>query len=199
MRVTALAVVAVAAALLGASLALAVGKATGWLDGGTTSVFVPVSDGAANESVPAADALGTAKPLPGNDFAPSTIYHARSEGVVTIIALFGDPTVGGASQGSGFVVSPKGYILTNSHVITTAGEGSPSETAEAAGTVYVEFRDGDRVKAKIVGWDIFDDVGLLKVDPGITSSSRCRSEIRAGSSSGSRSRRSGAHSGRRLR
>ncbi|HYM64078.1 MAG TPA: trypsin-like peptidase domain-containing protein [Gaiellaceae bacterium] len=168
MRATPLAVVAVVAALLGGALALVVGKTTGWLDGGTTTVLVPVTDGAADDSVPAADVPASAEPLPGNDFAPSTIYRARSGGVVTIIALFGEPAAdgqGGASQGSGFVVSPKGYILTNSHVITTAGEGSPSESAEPAGTVYVEFRDGDRVEAKIVGWDIFDDVGLLKVDP----------------------------------
>ena len=168
MRATALAVVAAVAALLGASLALVAGKATGWIDGGTTTVLFPVSDGAADETVPAADAPNTAKPLPGNDFDPRKIYRTRSGGVVTIVALFGDSTVegqSGASQGSGFVVSPKGYILTNSHVITTAGEASPSESADAAGTVYVEFRDGDRVRAKIVGWDIFDDVGLLKVDP----------------------------------
>ena len=36
---------------------------------------------------------------------------------------------------------------------------------EKADTVYVEFRDGERVPAEIVGWDLFDDVGLLKVDP----------------------------------
>jgi S1-C subfamily serine protease len=167
-RATALAVVAAVAALLGASLALVAGKATGWLDGDATTVLVPVSDGAADESVSAADVPNNAKPLPGNDFDPRKIYRSRSGGVVTIVALFGDSTAegpSGASQGSGFVVSPKGYILTNSHVITTAGEGSPSESANAAGTVYVEFRDGDRVRAKIVGWDIFDDVGLLKVDP----------------------------------
>ena len=169
MRATALAVVAAVAALLGASLALVAVKATGWLDGDATTVLVPVSDGAADGSVPAADVPVTAKPLPGNDFAPPTIYRARSGGVVTIVAIFGgaaaDGQGGGASQGSGFVVSPKGYILTNSHVITTAGEGSSSQSAEPAGTVYVEFRDGDRVEAKVVGWDIFDDVGLLKVDP----------------------------------
>jgi 2-alkenal reductase len=167
-RATALAVVAAVAALLGASLALVAGKTTGWLDGDTTTVLVPVSDGVAGDSLPAADVPVTAKPLPGNGFAPSTIYRARSGGVVTIIALFGDLAAdgqGGASQGSGFVVSPRGYILTNSHVITTAGEGSPSETADPAATVYVEFRDGDRVEARVVGWDIFDDVGLLKVDP----------------------------------
>ena len=166
MRTTVLAVVATVAALLGASLALMAGKATGWLDEDAATVLVPVSDGVAD--VPAADVPVTAKPLAGNEFTPSTIYRARSGGVVTIIALFGDPAAdgqGGASQGSGFVVSPRGYILTNSHVITTAGEGSPSESADPAGTVYVEFRDGDRVEAKVVGWDIFDDVGLLKVDP----------------------------------
>lgn len=168
MRASGLAVIVGVAAILGALLALVGGKASGWIDGGTTTVLVPVSDGAADESVPAANAPNAAKPLPGNNFSPSTIYRARSGGVVTIIALFGDPTAngqGGASQGSGFVVSSKGYILTNSHVITTAGEGSPSVSADPAATVYVEFRDGDRVEARIVGWDIFDDVGLLKVDP----------------------------------
>ncbi len=168
MRAAALALIAGVAAILGASLALVAVKTTGWIDGGTTTVLLPVADGAGGENVPAANAPSAAKPLPGNDFVPSTIYRARSAGVVTIIALFGDPAAdgqGGASQGSGFVVSSKGYILTNSHVITTAGEGSPSESADPAGTVYVEFRDGDRVEAEIVGWDIFDDVGLLKVDP----------------------------------
>ena len=31
--------------------------------------------------------------------------------------------------------------------------------------VFVEFQDRDRVKATIVGWDVFDDVGVLRVDP----------------------------------
>src|SRR5262249_10253433 len=52
---------------------------------------------------------------------------------------------------------------TNSHVITTAGEGSGS--VSPASVVYVEFRDRDRVAAKVVGWDVFDDVGVLRVDP----------------------------------
>src|SRR5205814_1577065 len=34
-----------------------------------------------------------------------------------------------------------------------------------ASHVYVEFADHDRAPARIVGWDVFDDVGLLKVDP----------------------------------
>jgi S1-C subfamily serine protease len=47
-------------------------------------------------------------------------------------------------------------------VITNAGDGG---SARPASHVYVEFSDRDRVPARIVGWDVFDDVGLLKVDP----------------------------------
>ena len=166
----AVAAVAVVAALLGGVAALALGKATGWVDDGTQTVFVPVRSGqvgdggiAATDEVP-----DTGKPLPGNDFDPSQIYRARSSGVVTIYALFGSHSSdggGSASQGSGFVVSPDGYILTNSHVITTAGEGAPEEKPEQADEVFVEYRSGERVGARIVGYDLFDDVGLLKVDP----------------------------------
>jgi S1-C subfamily serine protease len=67
------------------------------------------------------------------------------------------------SQGSGFVTSPRGYVLTNSHVITNAGESSNVRAAEQ---VFVEFADGDRVAARVVGWDLYDDVGLIRVDPG---------------------------------
>jgi S1-C subfamily serine protease len=114
------------------------------------------------------DESADAKPLAGNDFDPAQIYRERAAGVVTILAYFGSAgasSAGDYAQGSGFVVSPDGYILTNSHVITTAGEGDATATAEAASTIFVEFRDGDRVRARIVGWDVYDDVGLVKVAP----------------------------------
>jgi S1-C subfamily serine protease len=110
------------------------------------------------------DQSGAGKPLAGNDFDPAAIYRRRVSGVVTIISLFGSQN-DDAAQGSGFVVSSRGYILTNSHVITTAGEDPPGQTPDAASSVFVEFRDGDRVPASIVGWDVYDDVGVLKVNP----------------------------------
>jgi len=104
-----------------------------------------------------------AKPLAGNAFSPSAIYAKRAGGVVTLVSVFGsDPETASQAQGSGFVVSPTGYILTNSHVITDAGTGS---VAKPADKVFVEFQDRDRAEAKIVGWDVFDDVGLIKIDP----------------------------------
>ncbi|MDQ3890805.1 MAG: trypsin-like peptidase domain-containing protein, partial [Actinomycetota bacterium] len=112
---------------------------------------------------------GSGRPLVGNGFDPAAIYRERADGVVTIYALFGTHAENGrgdAAQGSGFVVSRGGYILTNSHVITTAGDEQPDAEPKAATTIYVEFRDGDRVAARIVGWDLFDDVGVLKVEQG---------------------------------
>ena len=157
----------VLAAVVGGTAALGLGKAVGWVDGGesrTATVLVPTPDGA----TPAADRVegDAARPLQGTGFDASEIYRKRASGVVTIFALFGgEQEVGAAAQGSGFVVSEDGYVLTNSHVVTTAGEGDATEAPEAAGTVYVEFRDEERVPAEIVGWDVYDDVGLLKVDP----------------------------------
>ena len=73
-----------------------------------------------------------------------------------------------AGQGSGFVVSPTGLILTNAHVITNAGLPQVAlGKAKPAHTVYVEFSDGDRVPATVVGYDLFDDVGVIRVDPAL--------------------------------
>ena len=54
--------------------------------------------------------------------------------------------------GSGFVISDDGYIVTNNHVI------------EGADEIEIEFRDGARRKAEVVGTDKQTDIALLKVD-----------------------------------
>src|SRR5204862_48991 len=77
-----------------------------------------------------------AKPLIGGSFDPARIYAARSSGVVTIFAVYGSSNTAQTAQGSGFVVSREGYILTNSHVITTAGDGNGR--AKPADHLYVE-------------------------------------------------------------
>src|SRR5947208_2807688 len=63
------------------------------------------------------------------------------------------------------LASAEGYLLTSSHVITDAGQRPAGETPAKASTVFVEFGDRDRVPARIVGVDVFDDVGLLRVSP----------------------------------
>jgi S1-C subfamily serine protease len=142
----------------GALLILLAAWAAGWLHGEQQRTVV-VSEAPA----PVEISSPRVKPLLGGRFDPAAIYASRAGGVVTIYSVFGSGSGASAAQGSGFVVSRAGVILTNSHVVTTAG-GSGGDVTPAS-KVYVEFKDRDRVAAKIVGWDVFDDVGVLKVDP----------------------------------
>ena len=150
--------------MIGGALVLVVASAAGWLHAGSTKTVVLRAP--APTAGDAAAPVVAAKPLLGNGFQPAQIYRSRSAGVVTIVSYFDDANLpdARAGQGSGFVVSRDGLILTNAHVITTAGQGSSGRTIRAR-TVYVEFSDGDRVTAKVVGADLFDDVGVLRVDP----------------------------------
>jgi S1-C subfamily serine protease len=146
--------VAVVAAVLGAASVLALGSVTGLTDGTSTTVVV--------ERAPTdGPATPIAVPTAGSGFNPAAIYARRSPGVVTIYADLGAQ---GQSQGSGFIVDAKGTILTNAHVVTDVTEGSGGPVG-AAEKVYVEFKDRDRVPARIVGWDLFSDVAVIRVDP----------------------------------
>jgi serine protease Do len=56
------------------------------------------------------------------------------------------------SLGSGFIVDPKGYVVTNNHVIQDAEE------------ISVILHDETRLAAKVVGRDSKTDIAVLKVD-----------------------------------
>src|SRR5918996_3233499 len=105
MRPAAVAVVSLVSAAVGGIAVLLVAAALGWVgkdDAGTAVVeFREVAGG----DVP------IARPVTGNGFDPAAVYAASSPGVVTVYAFFTPHPEGGASQGSGFVVSPQGYIL----------------------------------------------------------------------------------------
>jgi serine protease Do len=68
--------------------------------------------------------------------------------------FFGDRTVTQQvpSLGSGFIISPDGYILTNDHVAGNAKE------------ITVTVTGGQQFKAELVGTDLVSDIALLKVD-----------------------------------
>jgi S1-C subfamily serine protease len=143
---------AVAAAAVGAVVALVVGSVAGL--GETTTVVRSV------EAAPAAPAPMLPTRRTAAAFDPQALYAARAPGVVTIYANLG---VEGNAQGSGFVVRNDGVILTNAHVITNVAE--TRSAVQGARAVYVEFADGERVSARVVGWDLFSDVGVIRVSP----------------------------------
>jgi S1-C subfamily serine protease len=162
-RPGAVAAVALAAALLGGVFAVLLADRTGLVGEGPTGTVVVSGDTRLpiERQLPA----NGAKPLLGNGFEPAEIYRSRSGGAVTVYSYFDDrPPEEHAAQGSGFVVSKRGDILTSAHVVTTAGNGD--REPEGASRVFVAFADGDRVPAKLIGWDLYDDVAVLRVKPG---------------------------------
>src|SRR5438876_1233788 len=86
------------------------------------------------------------------------IYRQASPAVANILTkateydFFMDPVpVEGA--GSGFIMDPRGYILTNYHVV------------EGAQSIEVVLGDQSRHAAKYIGADQRNDVALIKIDP----------------------------------
>ena len=54
--------------------------------------------------------------------------------------------------GSGFIVSPKGYILTNEHVV------------EGSSRIIVGLQSGEKYRGRVVGIDKETDVAVVKID-----------------------------------
>jgi S1-C subfamily serine protease len=103
------------------------------------------------------------------NFNPAEIYERDAPGVVTVLSIFGSGSAidlgAQAGQGSGFVISDDGEIITNAHVVTSGGQNNGGGNPRPARQVYVEFNDRNRVPAEIVGFDPDADVALIKVDP----------------------------------
>lgn len=63
------------------------------------------------------------------------------------------------SLGSGFIIDPAGYIVTNNHVITGEDLDTPVDK------IKITLTNGDEYEATVVGRDRPADLALLKIDP----------------------------------
>ncbi len=83
---------------------------------------------------------------------------------VRVRGFFDDEFFGGPryresqNQGSGVIISPDGYILTNEHVVGPAHE--------AGKRIQVSMTDGKKLTGQVIGADHITDVALVKVDGG---------------------------------
>ncbi len=109
---------------------------------------------------------------PRTEFAPGSLAAAAQKAMPAVVSIntskevrhprsndpwfqffFGD--VGAQQQaglGSGVIVSPDGYILTNNHVV------------EGADQIEVTLSDGRQSKARVIGTDPDTDLAVLKIE-----------------------------------
>ncbi len=85
---------------------------------------------------------------PGNELSLQEIYERIAPCVVGLTAT----SDRGSAWGSGVVIAPDGYILTNDHIIDTRDSAT------------VSFSDGTELEAKLVAHDSQSDLALLKVE-----------------------------------
>ncbi len=73
------------------------------------------------------------------------------------------------SQGSGFIISKDGYIVTNSHVIDDDNSSSLKLTA----TITDMDGNNKELEVKLIGYDVVTDLAVLKFDPAGVSFTVC--------------------------
>jgi len=139
--------------------------------------WLPSRAGAPSAAAPLVQQAPTAGPLP-SAAAPGSYHEAVRRATPSVVNIFTskeiqaprhpllndpvfrrffgdqlpDETQRASSLGSGVIVSPSGYILTNHHVV------------EAADEIEVALADGKKLLAKTVGNDPETDLAVLRVD-----------------------------------
>jgi putative serine protease PepD len=94
---------------------------------------------------------GARSAAPLSDGSIADIAAATLPAVVSILAE--GKTQSGS--GSGFVIRPNGYLVTNNHVVDLVSDG---------GTLTVVFSDGSRTEGRVVGTSPAYDLAVVKVD-----------------------------------
>src|SRR6185312_9590108 len=97
--------------------------------------------------------------MDGSDFSESAALDAYSRAVIGAVDKVSPSVVSlsvgrrrfGQGAGSGVVIAPDGYILTNAHVV------------DGAGRVQVTFGDGRSLEARPVGGDRATDLAVVRV------------------------------------
>jgi S1-C subfamily serine protease len=97
------------------------------------------------------------------------LLDAYSQAVTDVVEHVG-PTVAAvriegargqrSGSGSGFLFTPDGYLLTNSHVVRAGGKSRPAATT----ALIASFSDGRDFRARWVGDDPDTDLAVLQVD-----------------------------------
>ena len=143
---------------IGISLALSMALLAGALGGGIGFFASRIFDDG-----PHRPDDGLVAPRNNATLTTSQSSVSRSDGSVAAVAAQVLPSVvsistrsnSGAGTGSGFIIRPDGYILTNNHVV--------SDAANNQGKITVSLNNDQQYSAKIVGRDPSYDLAVIKI------------------------------------
>ncbi|WP_246818783.1 MULTISPECIES: trypsin-like peptidase domain-containing protein [unclassified Corynebacterium] len=90
----------------------------------------------------------------GQEPADGSVEDVASKVLPAVVSIYSITRSGGA-EGSGSIISPDGYVLTNHHVVAGADQG---------GRLEVTMNDGSRHSATFIASDATTDVGVIKID-----------------------------------
>ena len=141
------------AALVGG--ALVIGLVAGGI-GGVVGAKVSDDDSTSSSSAP----LGGDPNTNSQNVAAAPAGSVQEVAAKTLPSVVSIDVVSGteAGEGSGVILSDDGYIMTNNHVVAgSSGSGRPS-------AIQVNFQDGTRASAKLIGADSISDIAVIKVE-----------------------------------
>jgi S1-C subfamily serine protease len=108
---------------------------------------------------------GTFKVSGNSDSDPAEVLDAYSQAVMSVVDAVGpavvsisigermsDRTFDAAGSGSGFIIAPDGYVLTNNHVVSGAKQIETVST------------DGSKFYARIIGTDPATDLAVIRIN-----------------------------------
>ncbi|MCE2910043.1 MAG: S1C family serine protease, partial [Burkholderiaceae bacterium] len=137
-----------------------------WLPGGRVPLALPAptliqaapapaASGALGVAGSFASAAAQAAPAVVSVMATRGVRRGGADphaGVPGFEEFFGNPSRRQLGLGSGVIVAPQGYLLTNHHVV------------EGASEIEVQLTDGRSAAATVVGSDPDTDIAVLKID-----------------------------------
>ncbi|MEV7550563.1 trypsin-like peptidase domain-containing protein [Amycolatopsis sp. NPDC089917] len=128
----------------------AIALVVGGVAGGTVGYLTGDASGGAS-----VNALDAPKPAQQTGNLPAGSVESVAQKLSPSVVELQVSGRSGAGEGSGFVLSTDGYVLTNNHVVEVAAGGG--------GQIQAVFQDGKKGTATVVGRDPTTDIAVVKV------------------------------------